>query len=258
MTFSHALTLTVGITGTHFACFLPTFYQIYVKKSSEGYESLPYIVALFSAMLWLYYGMLKSFDNTIVIINSVGCVIETFYITLYIIFASRNARILTLKLLSFLNLGLFTLIIIIIQLLVKHSKSLEALGWICAIFSVSVFAAPLSIMFKVIRTKSIKFMPFTLSFFLTLCAIAWLFYGLLVNDWYIAVPNMLGLIFGVAQMLLYGIIKYCYNETAKKEQEGPNPEHIINVGRLSTMGNCEVHPADGEDANEVELPKHPI
>ncbi|CAN1843444.1 Bidirectional sugar transporter NEC1 [Linum perenne] len=30
-------------------------------------------------------------------------------------------------------------------------------------------------------------MPFSLSLFLTLCATAWFFYGLLVNDYYIAV-----------------------------------------------------------------------
>ena len=42
----------------------------------------------------------------------------------------------------------------------------------------------------VIRTKSVEFMPFTLSFFLTLSAIMWLFYGALLKDVYIAVRDL--------------------------------------------------------------------
>lgn len=41
----------------------------------------------------------------------------------------------------------------------------------------------------VIKTKSVEYMPFALSFFLTLCAIMWFFYGFLINDFYIAVSS---------------------------------------------------------------------
>lgn len=44
---------------------------------------------------------------------------------------------------------------------------------------------------KVIRTKSVEFMPFPLSFFLTLGAIMWFFYGFLIRDLNVAVSSLM-------------------------------------------------------------------
>ncbi|GMY16481.1 bidirectional sugar transporter NEC1-like [Fagus crenata] len=186
---------------------LPTFSKIYKRKSTQEFQSLPYSVALFSAMLTLYYALLKQHALMLITINSIGCAIESIYLIIYIIYAPKSARIYTAKMLIFFNLGLFGLIILCTFMIQGNYLRLTIVGYICAFFSVCVFAAPLSIMRLVVKTKSVEFMPLPLSVFLTLCATMWFFYGLMIKDMFVAGPNILGFIFGIAQMILYIIYK---------------------------------------------------
>ena len=67
------------------------------------------MVALFSAMLWLYYATLKSNEILLITANTAGCVVETIYIAIYIAFAPKQARVLN-KTLS-LSLSLYLLLL---------------------------------------------------------------------------------------------------------------------------------------------------
>ncbi|KAF3634929.1 Bidirectional sugar transporter SWEET14 [Capsicum annuum] len=210
---THQLAFTFGILGNvvSFLVYLsplPTFYRIYKRKSTEGFQSIPYSVSLFSAMLYLYYAYLKDNEILLITINSFGFGIELMYLIVFMTYATRESKIFTTKLLVFFNVFIYGAIIVLTYQLTKNDElRLKIVGWICAVFSVSVFAAPLSIMRHVIKTKSVEFMPFPLSFFLTVCAVMWFFYGILSKDMYIATPNILGFTFGIAQMILYAIYR---------------------------------------------------
>ncbi|GFQ02323.1 bidirectional sugar transporter nec1 [Phtheirospermum japonicum] len=186
---------------------MPTFYRIIKNKSTGGFQSIPYAVALFSAMLYLYYAFLKDKAIILITINTVGFFMEFTYLTIYMIYATRQSRVFTTKMLLLFNVSSLGIIIATTYFFAKGSLRLKIVGWICAIFSVSVFAAPLSIMRQVIKTKSVEFMPFSLSFFLTICSVVWFFYGFLISDYYIAAPNILGFTFGIVQMGLYAVYK---------------------------------------------------
>ncbi|KAG8388111.1 hypothetical protein BUALT_Bualt02G0091700 [Buddleja alternifolia] len=203
---------------------LPTFYRIFKKKSTEGFHSVPYVVALLSCMLWIYYATLKSNEILLITINSFGCLIESIYIVIFISYASKKARMLAVKLLLLLNFSGFGFIVIFTHFLVKGPKRAQVLGWISVALSATVYIAPLSIMKRVIRTKSVEFLPISLSFALLLNAVMWFFYGLLLKDFYIAVPNVAGFIFGVLQILLYAVYKNC---KAEEEEEKLPTHHVV-------------------------------
>lgn len=217
---------------------VPAFRRICKEKSTMGYQSVPYVVALFSSMLWMYYAFIKKNAFLLVSINSFGCIVETIYITIFILYASKEARRQTVRLLVLLIGGLYTLIFLITLFPLNGVLRVQVVGWICVTVAVGVFAAPLSIVFQVVRTKSVEFMPFTLSFFLTLSAIMWFGYGLLLKDLCIALPNVLGFFLGMIQMLLYGIYR---NAKPSVDLEKKVCELVINSEQI--------HPLDSEDIN---------
>ncbi|CAD5328979.1 unnamed protein product [Arabidopsis thaliana] len=219
----NVLAVTFGVLGNiiSFIVFLapvPTFVRICKKKSIEGFESLPYVSALFSAMLWIYYALQKDGAGFLLItINAVGCFIETIYIILFITYANKKARISTLKVLGLLNFLGFAAIILVCELLTKGSNREKVLGGICVGFSVCVFAAPLSIM----------------------------------------LPNILGAFLGAVQMILYVIFKYYKTPLVVDETEKPKTvsDHSINMVKLSSTpasGDLTVQPQTNPDVS------HPI
>ncbi|KAK1422397.1 hypothetical protein QVD17_25494 [Tagetes erecta] len=202
------LTLAFGLLGNvvSFMVFLapiPTFYKVYKKKSTEGFQSAPYVVGLFSAMLWIYYAFLKSNVLLLITINSVGCFIETLYICFFLFYAPKKARMESLKLIVLLIVVGFGLIVVLTQFLASGVTRGVIVGWICLVFSLCVFVAPLGVLRQVIKTKSVEYMPILLSVALTLSAVMWFFYGLLLGDFNIAIPNVLGFTLSVIQVILY-------------------------------------------------------
>lgn len=166
-----------------FLIYRPTFYRIYKRKSTEGFQSIPYSVSLFSAMLYLYYAYLKDNEILLITINSFGFGIELMYLIVFMTYATRESKvytfiiylslnlllyvwnyefrmiylikffidlqIFTTKLLVFFNVFIYGAIIVLTYQLTKNDElRLKIVGWICAVFSVSVFAAPLSIMVR--------------------------------------------------------------------------------------------------------------
>ncbi|KAK1406043.1 hypothetical protein QVD17_42240 [Tagetes erecta] len=254
----HPLVFVFGLlgniisTGVYFAP-MPTFIEICKRKSTMGFQSLPYVVALFSALLWLFYAFIKGGDTFLLIsINTLGTLIESLYITIFLIYATPHTKKQTLK-------GLTCVMVLCLVISVGTFFSFQGqtrvlvVGWICVGVSVCVFAAPLTIVFEVVRTKSVEFMPLSLSCFLTLSATMWFAYGISIRDICVTVPNVLGFMLGVFQMGLYAYYYYTKgnastsqkNKDKDKNTSPPPPpklkEHLMNIN----LSNCsEVHPMD--------------
>ncbi|GER44775.1 bidirectional sugar transporter SWEET15 [Striga asiatica] len=262
----HPWAFTFGVIGNIISIFVylapaPTFIRICKEKSTMGFDSLPYAVALFSSMLWVYYAVLKTNALLLISINAFGCIVETVYLILYLIYASKKSRSQTAKLLGLMNVGLLSLIFLVTFFMFHAHIRVQVVGWICVAVSVSVFAAPMSIVYQVVRTRSVEFMPFPLSFFLTLSAVAWFAYGLFQKDLCVALPNVIGFGLGVLQMTLYGIFR---NMKQQKPTGGDDEEKkVVEVSTTILHSHNKISSTtcdddDDKDGSRVEVEEEEI
>ncbi|KAI5059374.1 hypothetical protein GOP47_0025693 [Adiantum capillus-veneris] len=217
--------LVLGILGnaTAMALFLsptPTFVRIFKTKSTEEFSGLPYVCTLLNCLLWVLYGLpiVKPHSMLIITINVFGVAMELFFITLYVVFATKKSKI---KVTRYMTLVvIFYVAIIVITIFALHTLSLRQLvvGSVCVVIAVAMYAAPLSIMGLVIRTKSVEFMPFTLSLCNFTNSAVWTAYSLVTKDIFVGIPNGIGCISGIVQLILYALY-YKNSKKIKSEEE---------------------------------------
>ncbi|KAK4271226.1 hypothetical protein QN277_019949 [Acacia crassicarpa] len=230
----------VGIIGNviSFGLFLsptPTFYRIIKKKTVEEFKPDPYIATLLNCAFWVLYGMPFVHPHSILVltINSVGLVLEFVYVIIFYIYATKMGR---KKVVVWLLVeAVFFTAIVLITMLALHGTKRRSLvvGILSDVFNVMMYASPLTIMAKVIRSKSVKYMPFWLSVTNFLNGLCWTTYALIHPfDIYVLISNGLGAISGAVQLILYAY--YFFGEEAKeKDVSTPNDIQISTVVNAS-------------------------
>ncbi|XP_073122498.1 bidirectional sugar transporter SWEET16-like [Henckelia pumila] len=219
------LSFILGIIGNvisilMFASPIKTFKHVVKKKSTENYKGVPYITTLLSTSLWSYYGLLKTGGLLIVTVNGAGAALHVIYVTLFLIYATNNVKVKYVKLVTIINIGFLGAVILVTQFAFHGSLRITLIGILCAGLTIGMYAAPLSAMKTVIQMKSVKYMPFFLSFFQFLNSGVWSAYAVLVKDYYIGVPNAIGFLLGSAQLILYVIYKNKSPPEDPREEEG--------------------------------------
>ncbi|KAL3573436.1 hypothetical protein D5086_024049 [Populus alba] len=183
-----------------------TFWKVVKRKSTENYKGAPYITTLLSTSLWTFYGILKP-DILVVTVNGAGAIFQLTYVTLFLMYAPKDKKVTMAKLVAILNVGFLGVVIAVALLAIHENLRITFVGILCAALTIGMYAAPLSAMRRVIKTKSVEYMPFLLSFFLFLNGGVWSTYSVLVKDFYIGVPNAVGFVLGSAQLILYLMYK---------------------------------------------------
>ncbi|KAK6930184.1 SWEET sugar transporter [Dillenia turbinata] len=230
-----SLSLYVGVIGNIISVLVflspaGTFLRIIKHRSTEEFESLPYVCTLLSSSLWTYYGLNKSGEILVSTVNGFGILVEATYVILFLIFATPSIRAKTAILVAILDIGFLAAAILVTRLALTGDARINAVGYICAGLNIVMYGSPLAAMKTVVTTKSVEYMPFLLSFFLFLNGGIWTFYAVLVHDFFLGVPNGIGFLLGTGQLVLYGIYrntKPSKNSTSEVLEEGWQHERLI-------------------------------
>ncbi|KAG6586245.1 Bidirectional sugar transporter SWEET17, partial [Cucurbita argyrosperma subsp. sororia] len=233
-----ALPFFVGVIGNiisvlFFLSPVKTFWLVLKKRSTEEFDSLPYVSTFLTAALWAYYGLIKPDGFLIVSVNIFGISLQICYLTIFLLFSPPNMRVRTATLVAIFDIGFVGATILISYLMLHGTSRIEVIGFICAALNIMNCGSPLGIARKVVRTRSVEYMPFLLTLCIFLNSGVWTFYAVLVKDPYIGVPNLIGFLLGVMQLVRHFAILRGqlsledFNKNAKRYRQIPSPSLSI-------------------------------
>ncbi|XP_042483536.1 bidirectional sugar transporter SWEET3b-like [Macadamia integrifolia] len=208
--------LALGIAGNVTSVLLYsspilTFKRVIGKKSTEEFSCVPYIVTLCTVLLYFWYGLpivsYKWENITVVTISGVGILLQSTFILIYIWFSSpRRKRMVILMVVTVIIIISITTLVSTFEWHDHHHRKLFV-GSIGLMVNTGMYGSPLIVVKQVVQTKSVEFMPFYLSLFSLLNSSLWGPYGLLGHDLFIAIPNLLGVLLSLFQLVLYCIYR---------------------------------------------------
>jgi solute carrier family 50 protein (sugar transporter) len=198
---SSVLSVIVMLNPLRFVLEVTSSAETTTSNNNKKNISVPTFVALFgNFLIWNAYGLITR--NSIVFVqNMLGVVFSAFY--LYRLYFCK-ALAPELKRQMAIGVGAIMTIIVIIGVLFKlEMLNVSLIGWVADLFSLAVFAAPLSELMMIVRTKSTESLSFSFALTCWLSAACWSVYGVLVGDVNILLPNALGFMLTCIQLSLF-------------------------------------------------------
>ncbi|KAM6935379.1 sugar transporter SWEET1 [Lycodopsis pacificus] len=192
------IVFTVGMFSTG----LTDLKRMRVSKSAEDIQFLPFLTTCLNNLGWLYYGILKM-DQTIVLVNVIGALLQILYIVMYLYYTKQKRLVMsqTLAAGAVLTCGWFYFT----KFLPEGDTRLSQLGLACSVVTVSMYLSPLTDLVQIVRTGDVKCLSFPLTVATFFTSTSWVLYGLQLNDYYIMVPNSPGIFTSLIRLYLFWI-----------------------------------------------------
>jgi hypothetical protein len=99
------------------------------RRSTEEFESIPYICKLLNAYFWIYYGVIKPNSLLVATVNMFGAIVEIIFLTIFLLLAPSRMKVCFFDLFSpykmSLTLYLFRVELLIFKLLGYAGPLLE-------------------------------------------------------------------------------------------------------------------------------------
>ena len=156
----------------------PQVVRVFVKDSTEGLSPTSFLQGCTGSAMWTIYGIYK--PNTQVAFANFSIVLA---IVLILLVCVRHKKI---------NWWLPVLVLSIVSIagLVVANYSMTMMGW----FTVAIGTpAIIPQVVRVYRTERLYGVSATTHGLLFACCITWFTYGALIDDWFVALPNLVGI-----------------------------------------------------------------
>ncbi|KAJ3264699.1 hypothetical protein HDU77_007715 [Chytriomyces hyalinus] len=173
-----------------------------LKEGTIGkLNTIPYALLAANGLVWVLYSFLIQ-DWFIFGQNCVAWASSLYYTLALFPLSAPKSRLLTGALLiAFTTLIQISAATIFISG-ISHDTAVTALGLVANVVLVSFYGSPLATCVQVVREKDSSSLEFLLAFATAINGILWTSYGFAINNYYVAVPNGVGVLFALAQLVL--------------------------------------------------------
>jgi solute carrier family 50 protein (sugar transporter) len=155
------------------------------------------ICSFMNCILWGDYGLLLD-RFLIYFANGIGGTITLIWIVIFIIHYVEKRFAMALL----YNL-ILTIAIVGIALLFFFIVPYQVTGKIAMVFNVLMYASPGEKMITVFRTGNYKLIPIWSTLGGIACSACWMIYGIYLMDWNQIIPNGLGVLFSIFQVIVF-------------------------------------------------------
>ena len=74
-------------------CFRNVFWRIAKHRSTEEFESIPYVSKLLNAYFWIYYGLIEPDSLLVATVNMFGAVVEIIFLIIFLTYAPPRMKV---------------------------------------------------------------------------------------------------------------------------------------------------------------------
>ena len=212
-----------GWVGTALATYFyiaPVVPFLKVIKGEMRWQDSPGVLLICSflnCILWSDYGLLED-KFSVYFANGLGGTITLIYISIFLIHLADR------KVLLSCVYHLFLIACIVeIYFLCYYIVDPYITGIIANIFNVLMYAAPGEKIIQICKNGNYKLIPIWSTIGGLACSTSWMLYGFYETDIIIIIPNALGVIASILQIVVFVIYK---GKSKKKENNPDNTETI--------------------------------
>ena len=186
-----------------------------VIKGEMTWKQSPGVLLLCSflnCILWSDYGLITN-QFLLYLANGLGGTITLIYITIFLIHVADRKVLLSL----FYN---FFLICCIVEIyfVFYYLVPFKVTGIIANIFNVLMYAAPGEKIYQICKGASYQLIPIWSTIGGTACSTSWMCYGIYQKDYYVVIPNALGVLASIVQIVIFVIYRRKQKNKAQSEE----------------------------------------
>ena len=189
-----------------------------VLKGKLNFEDTPgvYVTCCYvNCFIWFIYGDMI-FSDQVKISNIIASIICLIFMIIYLAYELKK---------YFIDSILNTLILITGSWAVYRALTIvidddRVVGNICIGTTLIVFLSPIQIMYKVFKEKNYNLIPVLSTVIYFFNCLFWFIYAIFIKDFYLAFPNILGMILSALEITLYLNCKRRYPGIGEKDNIG--------------------------------------